>query len=204
MKLLLRVEVTGLHHVPLTGPLLIIINHIAFLDPVLVCGAWPRPVTPMAKKEALDLFFFGLFVKIYGTIPVHRGEADLQAIKSALQLLKQGEAVLVAPEGTRSPTYQLQSGKGGAVMLALHSGATLIPAGITGAHQIKAHWLKLKRPPIRLAIGPPFRLHPTSPTGRVPRAELTAMTHEAMFRLAAQLPAEFRGVYSNLEEATSS
>jgi 1-acyl-sn-glycerol-3-phosphate acyltransferase len=108
----------------------------------------------------------------------------------------------MAPEGTRSPTYELQPGKEGAALIALRSEATIIPIGITGTHQIKANLTKLQRAPVRLVVGPPFRLRSTSASGRVARTETAAMTQAIMHRLARQLPPEFRGVYSRLKETT--
>lgn len=205
MRLILRFEITGLENIPATGPVIIIINHIAFLDPIMILGSVPRRVVPMAKVEAFELPLWGLFVKVYGTIPVRRGEADIFAFKHALQALKRGDIVLMAPEGTRSRTYQLQPAKDGATMLALRSGAPIIPIGVIGTHRVRTYWLKLRRPPVHLSVGEPFWVHsPPSSNGRLPREKVSAITQEAMCRLAAQLPPEFRGVYGNLEEAQES
>lgn len=203
MKLLLRFEISNAENISLpTGPLIIIINHIAFLDPVMVLGGFPRTIFPLAKQETFDFPVLGPLARLYGAIPVRRGEGDIQAIKSALQVLKQDGIILLAPEGTRSPTYQMQCGKEGAAMLALRSGATVLPIGITGTHRVKSRWLKLARPSVRLAVGVPFRLRPSRRHGRASREELAAMTHEMMYRLAALLPEEFRGVYQNLDNAS--
>ncbi len=141
---------------------------------------------------------------IYGVIPVHRGEGDMNAVKLALRVLKRSGAVLLAPEGTRSPTCQMQPAKDGAVMLALRSNAQIVPIGVTGTHRVKAHWAKLKRPRIQLSVGKPFRLQSLSGNNRLSRSELSAVTEQMMYRLAAQLPPEFRGVYSNVETAAES
>lgn len=202
MRWLLRFEITHIENVPPTGPVVVIINHIAFLDPVIVLGSFPRLVIPMAKQETFELFIFGSLTKTYGTIPVHRGELDLNAIKTALKVLKNDGVVLVAPEGTRSPSYQMQRGKEGAAMLALRSGATIVPIGVTGTHRVKDSWLKLRRAPVRLTVGTPFCLRSPDHQRRANRTELSVMTQEMMYRLAALLPEEFRGVYHNLEETT--
>lgn len=202
MKLLLRLELTGLENIPATGPVIVIINHIAFLDPLMVCGVSPRLVIPLAKKEAFDSLLWRPFLKLYGAIPVQRGEGDTRAVKAALQVLKHNGVILMAPEGTRSPTYQLQPGKDGVTLIALRGEAAIVPIGITGTHRIRAYWAKLKRAPVQLTVGPPFRLHATSAKSRIQRTETAAMTQEIMHRLARQLPPEFRGVYHNLEEAT--
>ena len=205
MRLIIRFEITGLENIPITGPAIIIINHIAFLDPVMVFGCVSRRVVPMAKSEAFGLPFWGLFVKVYGTIPVRRGKVDIIAMKHALQALRRGEILLMAPEGTRSRTHQMQPARDGATMLALRSGAPIVPIGVTGTHRVKEYWLRLKRPPIHLSVGRPFRVQlPSSGNGRFSRQEVSAITQEAMYRLAAQLPPEFRGVYGNLEDAPES
>ena len=205
MWLITRFEITGLENIPASGPVVIIINHIAFLDPVMVFGSVPRRVVPMAKREAFDLPVWGLFMKVYGTIPVRRGEVDTSAIKHALWFLRRGEIVLMAPEGTRSRTHQMQPARDGGTLLALRSGAPIVPIGVTGTHRVREHWLRLKRPPIRLLVGKPFRVQlSSSRNGRFSRQEVSAITEEAMYRQAAQLPPEFRGVYGNLEEAPES
>lgn len=197
MKLLLRVRVEGIEAMVLSGPVLIVINHIALLDPVVVCGALPRLVTPVAKSEAFDSGILRFLLKTYGAIPIHRGEADVGAIKMALRVLQQGGAVLVAPEGTRSSTYQLQPAKEGVIRLALRSGAPIVPVGIVGTHEVKVHWKQLQRAPIRLSIGRPFYLQATNK--RLARTETAALMTETMLRLAAQLPPEYRGVYDASE-----
>jgi 1-acyl-sn-glycerol-3-phosphate acyltransferase len=204
MKMVLRFEIRGIENIPTTGPLVIVINHIAFLDPVLVLGSFPRLAIPMAKVEVLQSRVWGWLLKTYGAIPVRRGEVDMNAVRSALRVLKQGEAVLLAPEGTRSPTYQMQPAKDGAVILALRGQAQIVPVAITGTHRVKAHWRKFRRPPIHCLVGKPFRLQSSWGNGRPSRSEISIMTEQVMYRLAAQLPPEFRGVYSNVEVATDS
>ncbi len=195
MRLLLRLEATGLEHIPASGPVIIIINHLDFVDPALVCGVSPRPVIPLAKKEAFRSGLLGPLMRFYGAIPLQRGEADIGAMKAALQVLQTNGVILMAPEGTRSPTHQLQPGKKGAVQMALHSGAVIVPVGLTGTPDLGAYWRKCRRAPVRLSVGPPFRLRSFSASGPAHRVETAAMTEELMIRLAAQLPLELRGVY---------
>jgi 1-acyl-sn-glycerol-3-phosphate acyltransferase len=197
IRLLLRVEITGLQHMPASGPVVIIINHIAFLDPVLIITSLRRIVIPLAKIEVFSLPLWGWMTKTHGSIPVRRGEVDLDAMKAALRVLKSGGIILLAPEGTRSRNYQMQPAKDGAVILALRSEALILPIGITGTHQVKANWLRGRRAPIRLAIGAPFRPEVPSGTIRPSREEISALTTQAMIRVAEQLPPEFRGVYGN-------
>jgi 1-acyl-sn-glycerol-3-phosphate acyltransferase len=195
MRLLLRLEVTGLEHIPASGPVIIIINHLDWVDPALVCGVSPRPIIPLAKKEAFRSWWLGPLMRFYGAIPLQRSGADTGAIKAALQVLQANGVILMAPEGTRSPTRQLRPGKNGAVMVALHSKATVVPIGLSGTPSLGTYWRKFKRAPVRLSVGQPFRLKSFAPGGPAHRAEIAAITQEVMVRLAMQLPPELRGVY---------
>lgn len=129
----------------------------------------------------------------YGCIPVHRGAVDLAAIKAATEVLKGGGAVLISPEGTRSPTHALQHAQEGLAFLATRSGAAIVPAAITGTPEI-FNGVHLRRARVTVTLGAPF----TMDTGgaRADRARLAALTDDAMRRLAALLPPAMRGVYA--------
>jgi 1-acyl-sn-glycerol-3-phosphate acyltransferase len=199
-RLLLRLKVEGIEHVPMQGPVILVINHINFLDPFVVAASLPRPLTAMSKIENFSLPVFGWIFKLYGAIPVRRGEVDRQALKQALEVLQEGTMLLLAPEGTRSPDQALQTAHDGLAYIAHRSQATIVPVAITGtpgfAHNIK----RLRRTPVNIKLGNPFYLQAGS--RRLQRPTMTAMTTEAMYQLAALLPSEHRGVYADLEHAT--
>ena len=79
------------------------INHIAFVDPIVVLHLLPRNIVPMAKIEVYNYPIVGIFPRMWGVIPVRREEVDRRAIQGALDVLRAGEIILVAPEATRSP-----------------------------------------------------------------------------------------------------
>jgi 1-acyl-sn-glycerol-3-phosphate acyltransferase len=193
-------RIDGIENVPPDGPALLMINHIAFIDPIVVLTFLPRLLVPMAKAEVYDYPVIGIFPKLYGVIPVRREEVDRRAIQQALQVLHAGELVLVAPEGTRSP--QLQQGKEGVAYLASRSQAPIIPIAVDGTEGFPAlrgspSW---KTPGARLAFGPPFRFK--AEYRRAGREDLRKMTDEALYILAAMLAPERRGFYSDLTRAT--
>jgi len=200
--LVLRLEVQGAENVPAEGPLVLMINHVDAMDPFIVVGAFPRLVTPLSKIEVFHIPLIGILTRFYGAIPIRRGQIDTQAMRQALQVLDQRGVLLVAPEGTRSPTYSLQWGKEGMALMAVRTGAPIIPVAITGAQYAGRYWKRLQRVPVRIVMGEPFRLDPAGQPLRRPL--LRAMTDEAMYRLAAILPPEYRGVYGNLDKATGS
>ena len=198
--LLFRLEVLGKENVPPTGPLILMINHIDALDPFIVVGIFPRAVTPMSKIEVFGLPLIGILARAYGAFPIRRGQVDKRALRQAFRVLWEGGVLLMAPEGTRSSTYSLQRGKEGMALIAVRTDSPLIPVAITGTEHTGHYWRRLRRAPVQIVIGKPFRLDPGGE--QVRRALLRAMTDEAMYRLAAILPPAYRGVYGNLNEAT--
>jgi len=192
-------RVEGLENLPATGPAILMINHIAFIDPIVVLGNLPRNIVPMAKVEVYGYPVWGIFPRLWDVIPVHRGEADREALMRALAVLKAGEIVLVAPEGTRHES--LREVKDGIAYLAHKSGAPIVPVAIEGTRGFPSlsprRWAESG---VVITLGQPFRFKPI--TGRLPREALRQMTDEAMYRLAAMLPEHRRGEYSDLSKAT--
>jgi 1-acyl-sn-glycerol-3-phosphate acyltransferase len=192
-------SVEGMENIPEYGPGIIMYNHIAFIDPVAILAKIHRNVIPLAKEEALNLPFFGIFARLWGSIPIRRGEVDRDALETMLDVLNQGEIILLAPEGTRNPA--LIEAKDGIAFLALRSGAPIIPVAVEGTSGFPSFDPKRWRQPgIRIRFGRAFRFKKQS--GRVTREALHTMTEEAMYRLAAILPPERRGFYRDLGKAT--
>lgn len=196
---LIRFEIAGRENIPRHGPLIVYINHVNFLDPVLACALVPRDVVPLSKVENLRHPLIGPLAKAYGAIPVRRGEPDLHAYRTALSVLEQGKALLIAPEGTRSGHGRLQEGKDGMTLLALRTGAVLVPIGLVGQQHFRRRLQRLRRTHVRATIGRPFRFQAPANV-EITRAEVREMTREAMGELAKLLPAEWRGVYADAAE----
>lgn len=193
-------RVEGLENVPDESPALLMINHIAFIDPIVVLHVVPRNIVPLAKIEVYNYPLVGIFPKLWGVIPVRRDEVDRRAVQQVLSVLKAGEIVLVAPEGTRSPS--LTEGKEGVAFLGSRSGVPIVPVAIDGTQGFPA--LRFTRawrqPGAVVKFGRPFRYR--SSLQRPGHAELRKMTDEAMYILAEMLPAHRRGVYADLSKAT--
>lgn len=181
-------------HLPRTGGVIVMINHINWADPFVVLAALSRPITPMAKVEAFEDWRIRWLVEPYGAIPVHRGAVDLQAVKSATEVLNEGGVVLISPEGTRSKTGGLIQGQEGLAFLATRTGAWIVPTGIVGTPDILPALKRLRRAEVTITLGPPFKLEAAGSTSR---AQLQALTDYAMRQLAAVLPAHMRGVYAD-------
>ncbi|MBI3740605.1 MAG: 1-acyl-sn-glycerol-3-phosphate acyltransferase, partial [Chloroflexi bacterium] len=131
-KIFLRVEVRGVENVPRAGALIIAISHSSWIDPVLLGPNIPRFIASMAKAEVATWPIIGGVLRLYGAFFVRRGQVDVGAFKIGLEILKRGYAMGIAPEGHRSETGKLQRGREGAIMLAVRSGAPILPVAIWG------------------------------------------------------------------------
>jgi 1-acyl-sn-glycerol-3-phosphate acyltransferase len=194
-------NVEGLEHVPAQGAAILMINHIAFIDPIVVLHVVPRNIVPLAKIEVYNYPIIGIFPRLWGVIPVRREEVDRRALQQVLEVLRAGEIVLMAPEGTRRP--QLAQGKEGVAYVASRTGAAIIPVAIEGTVGFPAlrFFSKAWRGPgVSLRFGRPFRFR--ADLKRPSRQQLRQMTDEAMYILAAMLPEHRRGVYADLSRAT--
>lgn len=196
---LARWEIEGVDRVPRTGPLILVANHLHLLDPPLVTACVNRRLHPMAKREIFEIPLIGWFFWAYGAFPVRRYSADLGALRVARGYLRDGEAVLMFPEGTRAAGARgdgaLRPALPGAAMVALMSQAPVVPVGITGSDvRIPAvffQWLVRRRPRIRVVFGEPFTVDATTPDAH----SAEAATDQMMRRVAALLPEAQRGVY---------
>jgi 1-acyl-sn-glycerol-3-phosphate acyltransferase len=199
--ILCRIDAEQLSQVPQQGPLLLVANHVNFLDaPVVYTHLHPRPLTGFVKAETWDNPVMGLLFNIWGGIPIRRGEPDLAALDMALEALRQGMIVAVAPEGTRSGDGRMQRGYPGIVLLALRSGAPLLPIAYYGGEDFRDNLSRLRRTDFHITVGCPFTLD----TGeqKVTRSNRQAITDEIMYQIAALLPEEYRGEYADLGAAT--
>ncbi|RME32764.1 MAG: 1-acyl-sn-glycerol-3-phosphate acyltransferase [Thermoflexia bacterium] len=200
VRVLVRVEAVGLERIPPSGPLLLINNHINFLDPVLSYLLAPRHLVGFSKFENFAHPLLGPLVRFGDAIPVRRGTADLPAIRAALDALERGEVLLIDPEGTRSHHGRLQPARTGVVLLALRSSAPILPVAIWGQERFWENLRRLRRTRVWMRVGYPFHLRADGE--RASREEREAMTREVMWQLAALLPAPYRGAYADLDRAT--
>lgn len=198
-----RLSYTNTQNVPDTGGSILLMNHLALIDPILCIAAVKnRFVLPMSKIENSRHPIIGPLVRFYGGYTVNRGEVDRKALTNSIELIKSGQLILIAPEGTRQE-HGLTHPKDGLAFVATKADAIIIPAAISGAQTWMHDLTHLRRAKINVNFGRPFRFK-TDGRARIPREELSAMSEEAMYQLAAAIqdPA-LRGVYSDLSKATT-
>jgi 1-acyl-sn-glycerol-3-phosphate acyltransferase len=199
-SLLCRVDAAQLERMPEQGPLILVANHVNFLEiPVLYTRLGTRPIVAFTKAETWDSLLIRCLFDLSRAIPVRRGEADTTAFRRAAEVLEIGHILAVAPEGTRSGDGCLQRGHPGVVMLALRTSAPLLPIAYYGGERLRHNLPRLKRTDFRVVVGQPFYLHAE---GKVTRETRQRIADEIMYQIAALLPPAYRGHYSNLSAAT--
>jgi 1-acyl-sn-glycerol-3-phosphate acyltransferase len=147
-----RVKIINQRNVPEKGPVLLFSNHIGELDMFLIGFKIKRWVYWMAKEELFRIPLIGIFIHLLGAFPVRRGKGDAASVKTALELLRKGHVVGVFPEGTRRKGKNKKSvtAKGGAAMLAVKSGAPILPVALKGDYKLFST--------IKVIFGKPFSL----------------------------------------------
>lgn len=195
VPILTSIKVEGQQHVPRTGSCLIVSNHISIADPPILLGFIPRQAHFMTKAEAFEQWPLSWILPPGEPIKVHRGKADRQALRQAETYLKNGEAVVIYAEGTRSRSGEAQEARAGVVFLAQRTGAPIVPVGIAGSERIfskRFPWYR--RAVVRLTFGPPFHIDELGPMTRHNRDEIA---HRVMERVAALVPPAYRGIYES-------
>ena len=198
-----RVRVEGaIDAIPREGPLILASNHISNADGVII-GAWLTPklgrrIHWLGKREMFDWPVVGWMARNGGIVPVDRGVADTEAFRLAQRILTAGEVLMVFPEGTRSPTGELQRPKDGLAMLALRSNAWIVPIGVSNTDRV---WPKGRPIPrigghATMRVGEPFRLSDALPEGLDRKSQKALATDLIMHRIAVLLDERHRGPYA--------
>ena len=202
LKMLVRLEIKGKGNLPSNGPVIAVCNHLNNLDPILhIVNIYPRDCIFMAKEELFKYWpmpIAPILMHIAEAFPVRRRgtvKERQEATKKAEEVLIEGIILGIYPEGTRSRDCQLGAAHPGTVIIAMNTGAHLIPVGIWGTEKLKGFgWLS--RPRVTINFGEPFKL-PVLPVAEkeMTRAQVMSLTTSVMERLAAVLPQEYRGKY---------
>lgn len=201
MWLFVKVEIRGMEHLPSQGAGIIYYNHIHWLDPVLISGKLARYNVPLTKIEAASWPLVGFLLRGYHVIFITRGVVDRQALNATWELLSAGDISVISPEGTRSLDGTLKTAKEGLAFVGRRApDAWWMPCAVTGTPKFKFSVPLLKRTPIVLTFGRPFRVNwPAAQPEKTSREEMRAITDEAMAQLAALLPADMRGDYASAD-----
>jgi 1-acyl-sn-glycerol-3-phosphate acyltransferase len=200
-RLLSDFRVEGREHYPATGPYVLVINHLHWLDLPAAFTTFRHFTSGLMKRKWQRHPVAGPIMRLFArAIPIDTDRPDPRAIAAARRWLEGGGVLLVAPEGTRSRQKALAEGFRGAAFLANRTGAPLVPVAMWGQERVFAYWRRLRRAPVRIRVGAPIYWEWSSP--RASSEELDACTRAVMRRLAEMLPEEYRGVYAAGEPLT--
>jgi 1-acyl-sn-glycerol-3-phosphate acyltransferase len=190
-----KFQLRGTANLPASGPVLIVSNHVGAVDPAII-GAWtPRPVWFMAKAELFKGSWAWL-MRGYHAFPVVRHSPDRTALRRAFDLLKQGSAVVLFPEGHRSETARLLRAEPGAGFIARRSGAPLVPIAIRGSQNVLGRGTLIpRRAEVAMTFGEPFQLPERNRDGS--RMDHQQSADYLMTKIAALLPLENQGAYAS-------
>jgi 1-acyl-sn-glycerol-3-phosphate acyltransferase len=193
-RLLVHVEVSGKGNIPPHGAVIIASNHVNLLDSPILMVSLGRRVHLMAKEELFHPRFVGWLATQLGAFPVAKGKLDRGAGKTSLELLDQGQALAIFPEGMRSPNGKLGPAFQGAALLSIRSKSPIIPVGITGTSQLVGKKWLFRRPKVGVNIGAPFTLD--AGTDKFTREEVAGLIFQVMRHIVGQLPPEYHGRYA--------
>jgi 1-acyl-sn-glycerol-3-phosphate acyltransferase len=199
LTVIVRWKVIGRENVPPSGAVIVVSNHLNNADPpILGAAIAKRRVRFMAKIELFKMPF-GAIIKLWDAFPVRRFDADLGALLTAERILKKGGVIGMFPEGTRSRTGYIGEPHPGTAVIALRSGATVLPCAITGTEGLRNPLILLRRPRFTIRIGEPIRLEPVKRPTEEQVSELTTRIFDA---IKSQLPPQYLPPYTEKEGGT--
>jgi len=177
-----RIRIEGRENVP-KGGCLIVSNHVSFMDPTTVGWAVAREIYYLGRKSLFKPPFWSWFLPICNVLPIDRDANDISGLRRIIRMLKEGHAVLLFPEGTRSPDGTPQAAEVGASLIALKAGVPILPVRVFGTYEsLSRHTKRLRFHPIRVVIGKPYL--PVIPEGGRSKDSFAAVAQEMMNRIS--------------------
>lgn len=190
-----RWKVTGRERIP-GGPLMVVSNHLSNADPPILGAAIARRRIRFMAKIELFKYPFGVVPRLYDAFPVRRFEADLAALLNAERILKRGGVLGMFPEGTRSRSGMIGKPHPGTALIALRSGATVLPCAIVGTEQLSKPLNLLRKPRISIQIGEPIAV---TQTRRPTEEQVSALTDQIFEAIRSMLPSRYMAPYTETD-----
>lgn len=151
-----RIKIEGREHVP-KGGCFIVSNHVSYMDPTTVGWAVAREIYYLGRKTLFKPPFWSWFLPICNVLPIDRDAHDIAGLRRIIKMMKEGHAVLLFPEGTRSSDGRLQPAEPGAGLVAIKAGVPVLPVRVFGTYEsLSRHSKRLRLHPIRVVIGEPY------------------------------------------------
>lgn len=194
LRIICKIDASELSNVPMNGPLLIIVNHINFLEvPILSTKMLPREFYGLTKQETWKNPLLRILANNWGGIPIDRSNPAITSLRNAEKVLKNNKILFIAPEGTRSNDGKLRKGNSGIASLAMRTNSTILPLAHYGGERFWQNIKRFRRTRIIFKVGNPVKINYA---GAITRQIKRDITDQLMFELAHLLPSGNRGVYS--------
>jgi 1-acyl-sn-glycerol-3-phosphate acyltransferase len=194
---LASVKITGMENIPYGKPYVAAMNHVSIFDPPFAATFWPEGLEIIGAIDVFGRPGQGQLLRLYGVIPVQRGDYDRSLFTKLISILNSGCPFLIAPEGRRSHETAMQLAKPGIAYIVEKTGVPVVPVGIVGTTE--DFWQRAKRgekPPLEMRIGRPITLPPIRAKGVEKHEARQQNADLVMSYLAGLLPEEYRGVYA--------
>lgn len=196
-RLLGRIKITGEENIPLGKPYVAAVNHVAIFDPILLVTFWREYPEVAAAVDGFEKVGQGIWLSMYGAIPVHRGKYDRALLEKIALVLKSGYPLAIAPEGGRSHVPAMRRAKAGVGYIIEKTQAPVVPVGVVGANDdFLKQALRGEKPPLEMRIGKPIYFSPPSKDAAERRAARQLNADLVMRHIAGLLPEEYHGVYA--------
>ncbi len=195
--ILARVKITGKENIPYGKPYVAAMNHVSIFDPPFVASFWPEQIEIIGASDVFGKPGQGQLLRIYGVIPVHRGDYDRSLLTKIVSIVRSGHPLLIAPEGGRSHVTAMRRAKPGVAYVIEQTGAPVLPVALIGTTE--DFWQRARRgerPTLKMRIGKPISLPFIEAQGTQKHAVRQKNADLVMSHLAGLLPEEYRGVYA--------
>ena len=196
-RTLARVRIIGQENIPYGKPYVVAMNHVSIFDPPFVAAFWPEELEIIGAIDVFDKPGQGQLLRLYGVIPVRRGDYDRPLLTKIIAMIKSGRPLLIAPEGARSHDTAMRRAKPGIAYIVEKTGAPVLPVGLVGTTE--DFWQRAihgEKPPLEMRIGKPMTLPPITAQGLEKHTARQKNADLVMSYLAGLLPEEYRGAYA--------
>lgn len=194
---LARIKITGKENIPYRKPYVVAMNHVSIYDPPFVAAFWPEMLEIIGAIDVFRKPGQGQLLRLYGVVPVHRGDFDRSLLLKIISMIQSGRPLLIAPEGTRSHTTAMQRARPGIAYIVEKTGVPVLPVGLVGTTEdFLRRARRGQKPPLEMHIGKPITLPPIPAAGSQKHAARQRNADLVMSHLAGLLPEEYRGAYA--------
>jgi 1-acyl-sn-glycerol-3-phosphate acyltransferase len=193
-----NVKIIGKENIPYGKPYVVAMNHISIFDPPLAGSFWPEHLEIIGASDVFERPGQSQVLRIYGVIPVHRGEYDRALFQRIISIIEAGYPLLIAPEGGRSHVTAMRRAQPGVAYIVEKTEVPVVPVGIVGTTD--DFWQRAKRgerPHLEMRIGKPIDLPRITEKGAARRESRQRNADLVLQYVAGLLPEDYRGVYAD-------